>query len=555
MKIEGKFVIVLFSFLILNFINIQSVEAITFDPPITILNPETNPDDFFQDFFGNSVAISGNIVLIGEPNGDLSSSEEDSSQGLAHLYDISGNPINIINSPIPVNNEGFGRSVALDGNKALVGANGASYLFDVQGNFLQTLINPNPSSGELFGNRVSLSDNKALVAAQSAAYLFDGTTGSLLQTFLNPDPRPDSNFRIKAITIDGNNVAIGAYSSLDNKGVVNLFDASNGAFLQSFIDPNSDPERKFGDAVAIYGNTIAIGNSDGLVYIFDISDGSLLTTIQPPNPLDMGEFGYTIDIFEDYVVVGARSGNGNFGEAFLFDANDGSLLQTLENPQPFWKTKYGQAVAIDNVNVIVGSRFNLQSEGAAFLFLEESGTSEIIVHTQYGSTEITGYYTVLSQDGVTLETDFTPTIFTVNNGETYNVEVHNFENFEFLTWQDTGSKIASRDFAVSSNTDFIAEYGNIADPLPPGTSELTVRTVNSSGDEIFGYWTVLYQDENMLRTGFSPVSFDLNNGEDYEILLGDYGGVIFDHFEDDAEENPYQISINENKELNAFYLP
>jgi len=181
------------------------------------------------------------------------------------------------------------------------------------------------------------------------------------------------------------------------------------------------------------------------------------------------------------------------------------------------------------------------------------GTSLITIHSLHGSTEIIGYFTVLSQNGVVLETSFTPAILTVNDGETYNVGVEDFGDFEFWRWQDTGSNIANRDFAISSDRDFYAEYRRMTDPSPQGTSKLTVRTVNSSGDEIFGYWTVLVQGGAVHDIGFSPTNFLLNNDVDYEIFMGDWAGVNFDHFEDGSTNIPYPISINGNTEIIVHY--
>ena len=182
-----------------------------------------------------------------------------------------------------------------------------------------------------------------------------------------------------------------------------------------------------------------------------------------------------------------------------------------------------------------------------------AGTSEITVTSQYDSNEIVGYYTVLSQNGVVLETDYTPATFTVNNLELYNVEVHNFEDYEFLMWQDTGSAISNKDFAISGDAVISADYGNISDPAPLGTSELTVKTENSSGDEIIGYWTTLYQNGAILKTGFSPMTLDLNNGEDYEVFMSDFDVMAFDHFGDGTEDSIYPISITSNTEIVASY--
>lgn len=180
-------------------------------------------------------------------------------------------------------------------------------------------------------------------------------------------------------------------------------------------------------------------------------------------------------------------------------------------------------------------------------------TSELTVHSKYGPNEIDGYYTVLSQNGIVLETGFTPTTFTVNNGEMYNVAMHNYEDFEFLMWEDTGSGISNKDIAISTDADIFAAYGSLLDPAPPGTSELTITTVDELGNEIFGYWTVLYQYGLMIKTGFSPLTVDLNSGEDYEVFVGDWDGVNFDHHEDGSTQNPYPISINSDKEIFVSY--
>jgi hypothetical protein len=181
-------------------------------------------------------------------------------------------------------------------------------------------------------------------------------------------------------------------------------------------------------------------------------------------------------------------------------------------------------------------------------------TSSITVHTVDSSGEIFGYYTVLSQGGVVKETGFSAATFTVNNGETYNVGVQDSGDLKFDHWQDTGSTIANRDISITSITELFAVYRNITDPSPsPGTQKLIVRTVNSSGEEIFGYWTVLLQSSTVLQTGFSAEGFIVNNGENYEVSMGDYNGVNFDHWEDGSTDNPRTFSLTSDKTFTAYY--
>jgi len=195
------------------------------------------------------------------------------------------------------------------------------------------------------------------------------------------------------------------------------------------------------------------------------------------------------------------------------------------------------------------------SESPVDGFGNPSDTSEIIVHTVDSSGEIFGYYTVLSQGGVIQETSFSAATFTVNNEETYNIEVQDFEDFKFVKWQDTGSAINNRDIAVSSNTEYFAEYENIMDSSPDqDTSKFVVRTVNSSGEEIAGYWTVLLEEEGVvIQTGFSPVGFIVNNGETYEVIVGDWAGINYQHWDDGNLVNPRTFSITSDTTFTASY--
>lgn len=79
-------------------------------------------------------------------------------------------------SPTAAEGDYFGAAVALDGDKILVGAykddvdaedNGVAYLFDAKtGRLLHTLFNPSPEKTDHFGGAVALDGNRALVGAE-----------------------------------------------------------------------------------------------------------------------------------------------------------------------------------------------------------------------------------------------------------------------------------------------------------------------------------------------------------------------------------------------------
>jgi hypothetical protein len=317
--------------------------------------------------FGRSVAISGNNILVGDP-GDNTGAR---GAGAAHLFDGStGSLLHTFQKPTPTSNGDFGFSVAISGNNVLVGARfdksnaGSAYLFDGStGSLLRTFQKPTPSIYDQFGYSVAASGNNILVGEiiTGAAYLFDGTTGSLLQTFLKPTPA--FNQFGSSVAISGNKVLVGA--SDDNTGATAagaayLFDGTTGSLLQTFLNPTPANFDLFGYSVAISGNNVLIGtpndsagaNDAGSAYLFDATSGSLLETFLNPTPAVGENFGESVAISNNNVLVGEP--NGGNGTAYLFDATTGSLLETFLDPTPLSGGSFGFSVAISNDNALIG---------------------------------------------------------------------------------------------------------------------------------------------------------------------------------------------------------
>jgi hypothetical protein len=317
--------------------------------------------------FGWSVAISDNNILVGDLRDDTGAL----GAGAAHLFDGStGSLLHTFQKPTPTSNGDFGFSVAISGNNVLVGARfdksnaGTAYLFDGStGSLLRTFQKPTPSIYDQFGYSVAVSGNNILVGEiiTGAAYLFDGTTGSLLQTFLKPTPA--FNQFGNSVAISGNKVLVGA--SYDNTGataagVAYLFDGTTGSLLQTFLNPTPENSDLFGYSVSISGNNVLIGTPNdsagasnaGSAYLFDATSGSLLQTFLNPTPAISQSFGQSVAISNNNVLVGAP--NGGNGTAYLFDATTGSLLQTFLDPTPLSGGSFGFSVAISNDNALIG---------------------------------------------------------------------------------------------------------------------------------------------------------------------------------------------------------
>jgi len=354
----------------------------------TFYNPTPGPEYDFG-IYGGQIAISGNNVLVGAHREDTVAEDA----GSAYLFDTSGNLLQIFNNPTPMPKDRFGISVAISGNKIVVGAHqddtgktnaGSAYLFDTSGNLLQTFNNPTPMRGDLFGDSVAIYENIVVVGAHrddtgaenaGSVYLFD-TSGNLLQTINNPTPVPEAGFGEK-VAIYGNKVVVGAYH--DNAGFAYLFDTS-GNLLQTFHNPTPVHNDQFGKSVSIFGNKVVVGahtddtgaTNAGSAYLFDTS-GNLLQIFNNPTPMPNEQFGHTVAIYGNKVVVGAyrdNTGAENAGSAYLFNAS-GNLLQTINNPTPMSGDAFSHEVSISETYVLISAHIdNTEAEnyGLAYLF-------------------------------------------------------------------------------------------------------------------------------------------------------------------------------------------
>ena len=131
-------------------------------------------DGATDDRFGDSVALDGDTALVGAWSDDIGAN---SNQGSAYVFTRGGETWSIqqkLTASDGAANNGFGASVALDGETVLVGAfggQGAAYVFTRNWigiwTFQQKLIASDGAEGDDFGASVDLDGNTALVGAYS----------------------------------------------------------------------------------------------------------------------------------------------------------------------------------------------------------------------------------------------------------------------------------------------------------------------------------------------------------------------------------------------------
>ena len=184
------------------------------------------------DFFGCSVAVSGNTVVVGAPGADVNGT----GTGAVYVYERSGNTWTRtarFNGSNGGSGDAFGYSVALSGDRLIVGANaadfvagdaGAAYLFTrSNGAWSESarFTDSNGLSGDEFGESVAIDGNLAMVGAHhngvngsdaGAAFLyqFDGNSWQPVSSVYPNAPMEGDRFGNAMVMRDGH-AFVGAF--------------------------------------------------------------------------------------------------------------------------------------------------------------------------------------------------------------------------------------------------------------------------------------------------------------------------------------------------------
>ncbi|MDP6980342.1 MAG: FG-GAP repeat protein [Myxococcota bacterium] len=307
-------------------------------------------------------------------------------------------------SPLMNIDDNFGFDVSLDGQRALVGAYGdnqmataagAAYLFRAStGNWGEwveetKLFASDYTAIDYFGRSVALDGDVAVVGADrvddggtadvGAAYIFrySGTSWVEEQKILNPDPSFADYFGF-GVAISGDVVVVGAYWDDDgdtDAGSVYVFRYNGTTWQQEqkLIPSNPGLGGSFGKSPSVSGNTILVGTQTGEAHVFRFNgvqwvEEQVLTTT--------GTLSNAVAISGDVAVVGSPidSENGfNAGAAHVFRYNGSSWVEEtkLTPADAAAEDLFGDSVSVDDATIVVGARHEEEqgdNAGAAYVF-------------------------------------------------------------------------------------------------------------------------------------------------------------------------------------------
>jgi ELWxxDGT repeat protein len=373
--------------------------------------------------FGNSVAISGNLMIIGAYLTDL----HGTNSGAAYLFERSASglwqQIARLAPDDGAANDWFGFSVAISGNLAVIGAlfddsaagndAGSAYVFERNANNLlqwtqvAKLVAADAQGDDHFGYSVAVSGDTVIVGAwqedgasdaspeAGAAYVFERNLGGANawgQAKKLTATTPVSGDRLgSAVALDGDIAVVGAPFADDagnDAGAAYIFERNQGGVNQwGFVKqlrPIADAGESnavgdnFGVAVSLSGARVLVGapgdeqgnNIDasidlGSAYLFErdrggVANYGVVSKLQASDRGRGDRFGSSVALSGDRLVVGARTAAQ--GTAYLFEQHANNLDQWTELERlapPSQDDHFGWSVAISSGRALVGANFNL----------------------------------------------------------------------------------------------------------------------------------------------------------------------------------------------------
>ena len=370
-----------------------------------------------EDDFGYDVDISGEYAVVSARLLDVGGV---SDVGAAYVYkkDTNGHYTRIAELHAEDGAEGdyFGTSVAINGDYVVVGAMGedsdnssasfdcgALYVFkkDVLDNYTQIakLVADDGASYDHLGWVLDMSGDYIVAGADNSmsfagsVYVFknDGLDNYTQVDKLTASDATPGDYFGYSVAISGGYVAVGAFyeepDSVINAGSAYIFKKDAGADTFSEVSKiNADDLEEndhFGRSVDIDGEYVVVGairedpygvENAGSAYVFknDGADHFDQITKLIADDAEIGDlFGLSVAIDGMYIVVGAiredTGGISNAGSAYVFqNIGDDYFLQVAKvyASDAMAGDYFGKSVSISGINIAVGANSALPTSGA-----------------------------------------------------------------------------------------------------------------------------------------------------------------------------------------------
>ncbi|MEW6745311.1 MAG: hypothetical protein AB1486_21375 [Planctomycetota bacterium] len=346
----------------------------------------TASDAAAEHYFGYSLAVDGNVMIVGAPG---------FGGGAAYVYRFDGThwvEEQKLTASDGVEYDWFGGSISLSRDVALIGAvrddasAGSAYVFRFDGtNWVeeQKLTASDGAAWDYFGTSVSVSGDVAVIGADNGfgalrdsgvAYVcrFDGTTWREEQKLMPDDGATGDQFGC-SVALTGDMALIGAQGDDDGRPAagatyVYRFDGRHWVVTQKLRASDARSADYFGYSVSMNGDVAVIGapyaddnlNADAgsaYLYRFDgtewLEEQKLVAADAAPDQY----LGVSVCVRDDVAVIGASGKvyGGGTGAAYVFKFEGTTWQGKVEASDAAPNDGFGCSVSMNSDTVVAGA--------------------------------------------------------------------------------------------------------------------------------------------------------------------------------------------------------
>ena len=353
--------------------------------------------------FGGALVVNGAEVLVGEPANVM-------RPGMVYVYrrgaDGQWGEAASFGASDGDSGDGFGASLASDGDLLLVGGPAGVYSFTRSGDaWMEEGKLPAPDmlpEGSAFGATLALSGNVALVGAPGvndqagAVYVFRRTGGAWTASGMLPaDGIVAGDAFGAALALNGQMAMVGAPTRDNRTGAVFAYENRDGQFTAAGELPLAGVVRndRFGSSILIGDGTVGVGavganGGAGVAHAFVMTEDGWqpMVTVGAFDPSPRAAFGSAMAFVGSEVWVSAPAANRGSGAVYAFRMTgdqvsgvDRVLAEALSG-----RVQAGRAIAAGNGFVAVAAPGADSGSGSVVFFDVASGarTAEAVVQSE-----------------------------------------------------------------------------------------------------------------------------------------------------------------------------
>lgn len=255
--------------------------------------------------------------------------------------------------------EAYGLSASGSGDTLAIGAPGAfpDPLVDVylrsgsEWNLQERIISPDGLASDFFGDAVAQEGDRLVIgapdrlSASGAAYVFvrTGASWALEASLRAADPMGNARFG-DSVAIYGDTLAVGAIGHSQSRGAVYVFTRIGNAWTQQqrLTLPNGNANDRLGLSIALSGDTLIAGapgrdaaqTDQGAAFIWRRSGSNWTqeSTLLRAVPAQGDRLGWSVDIDGDIAVAGAPGAEG-------VGSTDAGLVLSWARTQGGWQVR------------------------------------------------------------------------------------------------------------------------------------------------------------------------------------------------------------------------